>query len=96
MTDSIDILKKNRDASAAKLRRTLDEIPGAREAFVAVLNDPKTREDLGKGVGVVMGLPGRAKEVGWLVAIAEIEEKDIRMAAAKAIQAAVKIGRSQP
>lgn len=95
MTESLEQLRKNRAESAARLRKTLDEIPGARAAFQRVLEDPMTKESLEKGVGIILGLPSRAKVVGWLVAIAEINDREIRMAAARAIQEAIAIGKQK-
>lgn len=76
-------------AAGEQLRSAFDAIPGAREAFIRVLRDPETAKAITRGAITVIEAAKRAKEVGILVAVAEIEDREVRLAAAKAFSEAI-------
>ena len=69
------------------------------QMILDVLKKPGVKEDLiqatTKFAGTLVQVSKRAKEVGLLVAIAEVEDREIRVAVANSIQAAHQEKRDQ-
>lgn len=71
-----------------RLKEALEAVPGAKEAFLGVLRDPALPGQIADGVGRLMEVIKRGPVVGWLVAVAEVDDREARIAIAKSLQEA--------
>lgn len=67
--------------------------PDVRKIVDDFLNDPKRKAEIHQAADAAMHAFSRAKAVGYFVALAEIEDREMRMAFAKALQEAQALGR---